>query len=488
MEEWKEKLDKAKKLHRPSLKDWTCDGFYERFPSYVRMIESKHSQYESFAPSDGQINYFPDLPIVVDVNTVSRRQFARKIEEKNLPAIIRRIPVSDEWEACEKWKLENLQNDEELCERRFKCGEDDDGHSIKVKLKHFFSYMHANRDDSPLYIFDDSFDLDPVSAKLLDHYRVPSYFEQDLFHLVGDRRRPPHRWFLIGPERSGGKILTFSLLLASSRIHVYTSNDFAFFGFSATVHIDPLGTSAWNTLLCGKKRWILFPPNVPKSIVKGKEVIGRHEDDEPVHYFTTIFPRTKQRAVEMLTKERRNGISRNIDDVEKWKKFTCCYEFTQMTGDTVFIPNGWWHAVLNLTHTVAVTQNFCSCANFDEVWLKTRTGRKKMAGKWFSQLEKNFPQLAQRALELNRRDGFVMTYNPVLALEQNDLTEKQPQREHKNHRSEKGEKQSYRGKKGKRKYKELRDQESIDGINRKHEIDTITPPSKIKRKNEKSCR
>ncbi len=203
-EEWKEKLDKAKRLHRPSLKDWTCDRFYEKFPSYVRMIESKHSQYESFVPSEGQINYYPDLPIVVDVNMLSRRKFVRKIEENNIPAVIRRIPLLEKWEACEKWKLENLLTDEELGERRFKCGEDDGGYSIKVKLKHFFSYMHTNRDDSPLYIFDDSFDQDPVSSKLLDHYHIPSYFKQDLFCLVGDSRRPPHRWFLIGPERSGG--------------------------------------------------------------------------------------------------------------------------------------------------------------------------------------------------------------------------------------------------------------------------------------------
>lgn len=80
-------------------------------------------------------------------------------------------------------------------------------------------------------------------------------------------------------------------------------------------------------------------------------------------------------------------------------------------GDTVFIPGGWWHAVLNLEDTIAITENFCSKQNFDKVWKETRTGRKKMAQKWLQCLKLQYPDLALRAEQLNAEDGFVMPFD-----------------------------------------------------------------------------
>ncbi len=302
--------------------------------------------------------------------------------------------IQSEWPAIHRWTIPSLSNDTILLDRPFKVGEDDDGNAVHMKLRHFLQYMQCNHDDSPLYIFDATFDEDKRGAsRLLKDYTVPTYFNEDLMSLVGEHRRPPYRWFLVGPCRSG-----------------------------TTVHIDPLGTSAWNALIVGVKRWVLFPPHVPKSIVKGNRLILPGEDDEAIHYFTTILPRMKRRAVALAAKVNNcHSAGKNVgdegggdgeggccsQDLGGYANFEC-YEFTQYPGETVFIPHGWWHAVLNLTDTVGITQNYCSRRNFDAVWTQARSGRKKMSCSWLRKLDITHPDLAYRARELNVRDGYVM--------------------------------------------------------------------------------
>merc|ERR1712008_78730 len=83
-------------------------------------------------------------------------------------------------------------------------------------------------------------------------------------------KRPPHRWLLVGPERAG-----------------------------TALHVDPLETAAWNTLVSGAKRWVLLPPTTepcrlqPRCTTFSKEAEGcMPEDavDSAVHWLHFCYP------------------------------------------------------------------------------------------------------------------------------------------------------------------------------------------------------
>jgi hypothetical protein len=67
--------------------------------------------------------------------------------------------------------------------------------------------------------------------------------------------------------------------------HAFPANRFLIIGGARTgtpMHTDPNATSAWNTLLAGRKRWILFPPSpdTPDAADAYVNVLGLRGEDE----------------------------------------------------------------------------------------------------------------------------------------------------------------------------------------------------------------
>ena len=359
----------SQKLNRPNLQK------YPRFDPKSSLSSSAKSEIKKskklirseLSSSDwNKANYFASniCEELFDncVDTIDRvkykdftiSEFLLKYQQGNKPLIIQN--VAEQWNANSFWNWDNFYK--AFKKVKFKIGEDDDENTVRVKLKYFFEYMKKNRDDSPLYLFEKDIGDKKEYKPILKNYSVPKYFKDDLFNLLGQTERPPYQWFLIGPKRSG-----------------------------TTIHLDPLNTSAWNTSLHGYKLWILFPNDVPKWIANGRQFRGPNEDNEASDYFAKILPRLK---------------------ASEGKENLRYIECVQRPGETIFVPGGWWHAVLNLSDTMAVTQNFCSHFNFDAVWKSFRISRKVLSNKFLGILKKRRNYLYDRAVDLNTKDKFKM--------------------------------------------------------------------------------
>jgi hypothetical protein len=72
---------------------------------------------------------------------------------------------------------------------RFKLGEDGDGKRIDIPIEEYDDYIATNRDEHPLYIFENDLTKESIEGRPLhSYYTVPSLFEEDLFNLIGESR------------------------------------------------------------------------------------------------------------------------------------------------------------------------------------------------------------------------------------------------------------------------------------------------------------
>jgi len=257
----------------------------------------------------------------IDVGDTTYEKFQSEyVAHGGHPVMLR--GVTENWPARERWKSENFIKNYgnvtvKVMEKRAEHGM---GRPflVRIPLALYEEYADTNTADDPFYAFEP--DLTEARAVFLSDYKVPSFFTDDLYNLNEKTREfyPNYRHLIIGAERTG-----------------------------TNLHVDPKCTGAWNTLLEGHKKWAIFPPGTEEKYLK---TLGTSDYAKmpATYWWQDIVPQLSS-AEGMI-------------------------ECVQGPGETIFVPAGWWHTVLNLDFTIAITENLLMPVTLPLVWCDLQAG------------------------------------------------------------------------------------------------------------------
>jgi hypothetical protein len=253
----------------------------------------------AYVPLSPFTKNIPSQNLITRLEDLSPEKFEQSWVSK--PFILT-SPVK-KWPVYQTWSTESLlKKYANICFR---------AESVDWPLSSYIDYMSNSHDESPLYLFDRSF-AEKMNLTVTTHpspsadYWPPPTFGSDFFTVLGDHR-PDHRWLIVGPERSG-----------------------------STFHKDPNATSAWNAVLKGSKYWIMFPssPSIPPPP-------GVYVSDDQSEVTSPL------------------SIAEWLLGFHAEARCTPgCVEGICNEGEVLHVPSGWYHLVLNLEPSIAITQNF----------------------------------------------------------------------------------------------------------------------------------
>ncbi|KPI85156.1 hypothetical protein ABL78_5781 [Leptomonas seymouri] len=284
------------------------------FPALPSATDSANtSGGDGLASLSHSPQYTSDFHPVERCSRLSVQEFHDRFEQPNIPVVI--TDVATEWPLFRilQGRFTNLSDKREELVRPgcpltapLRC------EYTNMDLTDYVHYATEQNDERPIYMFDAEFGSALDVEKL---YTVPEYFARDDFFSTMGSRRPKYRWIIAGPHRGG-----------------------------SSFHVDPNYTNAWNANMTGRKRWLLFPPGAnPPGCVPSADMA---EVATPVS----------------LTEWLLNNYDASLQELRH-----CGYECICEPGDIMFVPCGWWHYVINLEDSVAITQNYVSRSNLPKV-------------------------------------------------------------------------------------------------------------------------
>ena len=132
------------------------------------------------------------------------------------------------------------------------------------------------------------------------------------------------------------------------------------------------------------KKWIILEPNLqPPNTFKGEDEYDIIVPDSSLEYFVDSYQYYKELSP-------REGV----------------YECIQKPGELLFIPYCYWHSVLNLEFSIAITQNYVDQVNLPSVLRFLKNREPSLFEKFHSEMTKNYPHLFPNAMNLIEKDDF----------------------------------------------------------------------------------
>ncbi|XP_067625893.1 2-oxoglutarate and iron-dependent oxygenase JMJD4 homolog [Eurosta solidaginis] len=293
--------------------------------------------------------------------SMSYGNFYWEFIKTNTPVIV--TGVSIKWE-CSNWLLKHGQENniysseinfdylkQQIGDRLVvvtKCSTHDESTvSVEMQFHEFLNYWRnqilsskadVNNVTAPKILYLKDWHL-KAQLPNYEFYKVPQYFASDwLNEYLEEHKLDDYRFVYMGPKNSW-----------------------------TPLHIDVFGSYSWSTNIYGRKKWILLPPG---------------------EQFKLLGPR--------------GSLPCNIKEemlIEKSVNFLIIY---QHENETLFVPSGWYHQVLNVTDTISVNHNWFNGTNIKYIWCNITENLRKVMNEIleFRQYV-NFKEDCQQILKCN---------------------------------------------------------------------------------------
>lgn len=232
--------------------------------------------------------------------------------KNNVPVIIEDIPLN--WEA-KNWFNDHQINFEYLMKKIgtkcqvpvIKCSKKKKqtcDSPFTMDFLNYVNYWRKRCPDEDCVLYLKDWHLQN-EVKKYEFYKVPKYFGSDwLNEYLLDTKQDDYRFLYIGPAES-----------------------------FTPLHSDVFGSFSWSTNIFGSKKWFLLPP-----------------------------------GEELKLADKLGNLPSNIEEEILVKNQVKYFTLLQNCDETIFVPSGWYHFVLNQEDTVSINHNWFNSCNILKIY------------------------------------------------------------------------------------------------------------------------